>query len=61
MENFTNTSSARAVTLLSATPARARILKKLRARPSVRCSLIALVILIAFVALAPFFFAARSV
>lgn len=54
MENSTNTSSARVITPLSATPARARILKKLRARPSVRGSLIALAILIAFVALAPF-------
>ena len=55
MANPPNTGRTRTVQPLADTPKRASILKKLRARPTVRGSVIALIILIVLVVFAPYF------
>lgn len=55
MKNSITSAPIRTVPPLTQTPRRAAILKKLRARPSVRGSAIALVVLVLLVMLAPYF------
>ncbi|MGE8590805.1 MAG: ABC transporter permease, partial [Alcaligenes sp.] len=55
MANIPNSGRTRTVQPLAETPQRASILKKLRARPTVRGSVIALAILIILVVFAPYF------
>ncbi len=55
MKNLTDTTAARTVPALQATPQRAAIMKKLRSRPGTMGSALALLLLIALILVAPYF------